>query len=189
MGATEMIKSQAVKFSRARGALLSVVVFTLVNLLIEVFGLEFYFLYSAFFPQLVYVMLADFNFAVLGFVLALGITAIYFVCWILSKKRRVFILIAMIIFLMDTLARLGLAALIVFDGGMDIWFIVELVFCAWILISLIGGTVAWSKLRSATPEQFSAAEGEVAKAEETEAVRSVLNTGNSDSDDVPPATE
>jgi len=185
-----MIEKQAVKFTRSRSALLTVVAFTTINLFLELFEAGIYFLYSAFFPQIVYLVLGyGYNLFGLGVVLALAITSIYLVCWALSGRRRVFILVAMILFALDTLGRIVFVVLfVVLESDIDIWMAVEFVFCVWILISLIGGTIAWAKLRRVTPDELSAIQQGVVQAEETEAVRSVFGTGTSDQDDDLPPT-
>jgi len=182
-----MIKKQAVKFVQSRSALLTVFALTVLNLLLEVFEVGFYFLYSAFVPQIIYLLLIrDLGPFDLGLVLALAVTSIYLVCWALSKGRRVFILVAMILFALDTAARLVFFFLYVWDWGVDIWIMIELAFSAMILFSLIGGTIAWAKLRNVTSDELHAVQEEVTQAEQTDAVRSVLKSTPDQGDNSPP---
>ena len=166
------LKKQAVKFDRARGALLAVAALTVVNLILEAFGAAFYLLYSAFFPRAVLILVADGTGSfLLGFILAILLTGVYLVCWALSKRYRFFVLIGMILFSFDTLFLFLIA---ISDGYFDTYFLIDLVICALVLYSLISGTIAWSKLRRFSPEELMAIQEKLQEEKEQEETESAL---------------
>ena len=168
----EMIKKQAVTFSRSRGVLLAVVAFTVINLLLETFGADFYLLYSASVPQFVLLIADEIGIYGFGLVLALIITAVYLVCWALSKRWRIFILIALILFSLDTLFLL----LLVIDAENFSLFLIDLAFCVWILFSLARGSIAWFKLRRVSPDEILALQDEISQAAQTYETDTALNS-------------
>jgi len=183
-----LIKKQAVKFNQARGALLSVCVLTAINLVLMALDSGFTFIYSASVPQLVYIFIAYGTGNVgLGMAVAMAMTAVYVVCWGLSKRWRAFMLVALILFSIDTLLLL-LFSLLAFLGG-DVMLLVQIAFAIWITIKLIGGTVAWAKLRHVSPEELMAAEQAVSQAEEKQEAQTALNEimpASAPRDDAPP---
>jgi len=168
-----MLKKYAVKFNRARGVLLAVVAFTAINLLLEVIGADFYMLYSASIPQIIFYIVADdFGAPLFGFLLALIFTSSYLVCWALAKRWRVFVLIALIFFLIDTLILFAVAS---FAGDL-VSFLIDIAVCVWIIVSLSIGTHAWAKLINVTPEDVNAALKETSDAEQAGEERSALES-------------
>ncbi|MDR2501657.1 MAG: hypothetical protein LBC78_00190 [Oscillospiraceae bacterium] len=138
------------KFSRARSTLLSVVIFTAVNLIMTALETGYFFLFSATVPLALFAfgqsMFADVGIALPTIVapaLAFGVIALYFICWLLSKRRRVFILVALILFVIDC----ALFAVITFTFGFEIIDTINIAIHVIILCSLISGVVAWTRLR------------------------------------------
>jgi len=166
-----MIKKQAVKFNRARSNLLAVVVLTAVNLLLITFDVNFHFFFSAFVPQVVLIFLEAF-FGSVGVVVAFLSVAIYLVCYALSKRWRVFMLIALILFALDALFMFG--TMLYWGEFAD--FIFNVVFHIWILFYLITGTVAWGKLRRVTPDELQTLQQAVTQDAQTEELNSALDT-------------
>jgi len=177
---TEQIKKQSVIFKRSRGNLLLVVAFTVINLLLMAFGSDFYLLFSATIPSLVYGVAYEIGLGAVGLILALVMVAIYLVCYLLSKKYRVFILVAMILFAVDT----GFFLVLFFNllAYFEFMYIVELAFHAWILFYLITGTAAWAKLRKVTASEMEAAKEAVANEE----AKAALDETKSAIDDIAP---
>jgi len=165
-----MLKIQAVKFNKARNNLLLVVGFTLINLFLIAFDVNLNFLFSAFVPQLLQIIFHG-N-VLIGLIIGLAATSVYLLCYALSKRWRVFILIALILFLADTLIMLGTMFITRMYGE----FLFDILFHAWILFYLITGTAAWIKLRHVTPDELKAIQQEVAQAEQTEELNSALHT-------------
>jgi len=137
------------------------IVFTLINVVLELFESNLYFLFSATLPLLAVALGGDlawefYNnaFLIAGTALAFFGVALYFICWLLSKRIRAFMLVALILFAIDTIALAWLA--IVFIPEFDVFFLIELAFQVWILVSLILGTAAWAKLRRATSDEMDA---------------------------------
>jgi len=179
---TEQIKKQSVIFKRARGNLLLVVAFTVINLILMAAGSNFYLLFSATVPGLVYIATW---YSAVGLIAALAITAVYLVCYLLSKKYRVFILVAMILFAVDTAIFLFLLFEIMAAATFEFMFLVELAFHAWILFYLITGTVAWAKLRKVTAGELEAARESI----ENEEAKAALDETKSALDDVAPPSD
>jgi hypothetical protein len=156
MSNNELIK-QAIQFSRARGNLLLVIVFSAVNLILVAMESSLYFPFSAVMPIFLYAVLIQIFFVETLTALVFGFLCIgtYYICWALSKKLRVFILIALIFFVADTLLY-GY----IFLDDVDTGFFIQAAFRVWVLFYLVTGTIAWFKLRGVTQEQISAAENE-----------------------------
>jgi len=168
---SDMLKKQALSFNRARNNLLGMIAFTLINLLLIAFAFDLQFFFSAFVPQILLVFLYDISIGI-GLVVALLALSVYLLCYFLSKKYRVFILIALILFLMDFLLMLGMMFLLNAFGD----FIFNIIFHGWITFYLFTGTVAWVKLKNTTPEQVEAIRQEAEKAEQETELNSALDT-------------
>ena len=144
------IQQQLLKFKGARNNLLLVVIFTTINLFLTAFETGFYFLFSATVPQIIFeigqiIAIDSQNKAFLfgGAIVAFIGIAMYLVCWSLANRFRVAILVALILFSIDTL----LCVFFVFTGPFDIMFLVDIAFHIWVLITLIFGVIAWAKLQ------------------------------------------
>jgi len=174
-----VLKQQAVKFNRARGNLLAVVIFTVINLFAIMLDFNFSFLFSAFVPQILHVILEEMLGGAIGLVVALACTAIYLVCYLLSKRWRAFILVALILFTLDTLALFGFLVI----SGMFGDFLFNILFHAWIMFYLVTGTVAWAKLRRVTPDELKALQQAASAAADAEELDSALNSIAPDSDE------
>jgi len=159
------IKRQLVKFKGARNNLLLVVAFTIINLFLTAFETGYYFLFSAAVPQAFFEIgqgLADDYqnnaFLITGAILAFIGIAIYLVCWSLSKRYRVFILVALILFSIDTL----LCLFFVFGGEFNPFYLLDVACHIWVLYYLITGTIAWAKLRGVNHEDLNNAMNAIA---------------------------
>jgi len=175
MNNTIDVKKYAVNFSRSRANLLAVVGFTIINIFLVLFQADWQFLFSATIPTLLAafgVLLSYEGLGVIGLVigavLALLGTGFYLLFYFLSKKYRVFILIAMVLFAIDTLIFL-VFALAVADAGAFI----DLAFSGWVMYYLIIGTIAWAKLRNVSAEEVEAAHQSVANEEANTALNEI----------------
>jgi len=184
------IIDQAVRFSRARSNLLLVIAFTVVNLILVLANADLFFLFSATVPTIILViamdLAIDFGNSVLlvGVAIAFACVLVYGASWLFSKKKRGFILLALIFFIIDTLAFTGIVVIDMILSG-DIFnfsFIIQVGFVIWILYYLITGTSAWLKLRKYDPMVVDAAskeaEAETAQINEQRAVNEVFADGN-----------
>jgi len=179
------IKEQAVRFNRARSNLLLVIAFTIINIVLAAVDSEVFFLFSATVPSLVLAIARELSFdfgsgfMVAGVFIAFICVAVYFISWLLSKRWRGLILLALIFFIIDTILFAGIVALGAMVSGniFDFSFIVQVAFVIWILFYLITGTVAWAKLRNINPMMIEAAareaEAHAAQAETRDALNNL----------------
>jgi len=151
------IKQQALIFVKARNNLLAVIVFTVINIIFTAFDAGLTFLFSATLPQVVFEIgktvdneIGSSFLIVIGLVLAFIIILVYFVFWILSKRTRVYILVALIFFSIDSLVLLFLILSLEFN----ISYLVEIAFHGWVLYYLIYGVKAWFRLRGVNADVF-----------------------------------
>lgn len=144
------------QYGVARGNLLLVVIFTLINVVLCLLGQDSYFLFSAIVPYFIASIgalwgglyppeyyadleMTEADFLPMGFVIACAavavvIIAVYFVCWLLAKKHVAFMIIPLVLFVIDTVAMPILF-------GISIEWILDYVFHAWVLVSLTIGIV------------------------------------------------
>ena len=172
----EQIKKQAVKFNRGRNNLLLVVILTMANLILIVLDVNLNFPFSAIVPQaiLFFIMDASLSIALTAAIISVSFYLLFF---FLSKRWRVFILVAFIFFALDTLFLLDLMF-----SYRPADFILDILFHGWIHFYLITGTYAWALLRNVKREDFKAIMAENAKEAEQEELDSALDTVASDDD-------
>lgn len=170
------------KYTAARTNLLVVVIFTVVNVLLLATQSNTYFLFSAFIPYILmdagmfycgiypdevymgtpelYVLFDSSVFAAFAVICAVMV-AVYFLCWIFSKKHKIgWLIAALVFFVMDTVGMFLFYG-VSFDAILDIFF------HAWVLYYIINGIVAHYKLMNLPPEEAPAVldEPEVAETE------------------------
>ena len=179
-----MIKKQSITFRRARANLLLVIALTTVNLILAAFQSEFYILFSATIPTIIYGYSLLEGFAAIGLAIALVMVGVYLLCYLMSKKRRIFMLIALIFFAVDTLLFAYILYAAVTFEGFEIGYMIEVAFCGWIMFYLITGTIAWAKLRKVSDEEIEAVRLAVAseenKSEEKAAMDEISSEGEGD---------
>lgn len=101
--------------SRSRGYLLTVIIFTIINLVLLVLEQGTYFLFSASVPYYLTVLSQMMDGAALGqnTTMALIISAVilvgYFLCWLLSARKSVWLTVGMCVFILDTVALIYVA--------------------------------------------------------------------------------
>ncbi|MBR5322400.1 MAG: hypothetical protein IKU48_02495 [Clostridia bacterium] len=142
--------------------ILLVVVFTLINCLLLVAKSDTYYLFTAWVPYLLLYLgmylcgkypaeyyegnIADYNFmnnGMFAFLIgaALLIVLLYLVCWYIARKRKVAGIIG------------GLVLMLIDTGVMLVWcgvsadMIMDIVFHAWIIFSMISGISGYCKLK------------------------------------------
>lgn len=168
------------KYSSACHNILLVVAFTAINIILLVANSNSYFLFSAYIPY----ALVDLGMFLCGmypaeyytefftgmeflpkgvFVVTVAIAVIalvlYGLCWIFAKKFKVgWIIAALVFFSIDTIV------LLLFNGIM-FDFILDYVFHAWVIFSLINGLVAYTKLKKFPADTEGQAEAPVINAE------------------------
>jgi hypothetical protein len=180
------IKQQALIFVKARNNLLAVIVLTVVNIILSAFNASVSFPFSATIPQFVFEVgksleseMENNLFMTVGLVIAFIIIMIYFVFWILSKRKRVFILVALIFFIVDCLLLLYLISSMEFDAS----FFIDIAFHCWILYYLINGVRAWFKMRKVDTDVFNNIMQEIKDNKESSAKTPVSEESNEESDE------
>lgn len=152
----------------SRSNLLLVVAFTVINVVLLITNSNTYFLFSAYIPYAI----ADFGMLFCGkypaeyyvgelagtdflpssafgmFVaIAAVVVCLYLLCWIFSKKNRMgWLIFALVIFVIDTLGMLAFL-------GFDLSNIVDMIFHAWVIVSLVMGIIAAAKLKKLPEEE------------------------------------
>lgn len=137
------------KFSSGRSNLLAMTILTLVNIVLIAVKAEFGFTFSAFVPQIlaafgteIYTETSLSVYIIAGVGLAVFSTAIYFLCYVKSKKNGGWIVASLVLFILDTAALL-LYCLLFFE----ISYLIDVAFHAWVLYYLISGTSAYFNLK------------------------------------------
>lgn len=154
------------KFASARGNLLFVVGFTIINLILLVTNSDTYFLFSAFVPYLItttgmlicgkspadyYEDMGEFEFfgngVFVGFIaVAVILTLLYLLAWFLSKEQKSgWLIFALVFFSIDSLCLFAVT-------GLAIDSIIDIIFHIWVIVSLSGGISACKKLKN-LPEE------------------------------------
>lgn len=155
------------KFKNSRYNLLLVVAFTLINIVLLITDTDTFFLFSAYIPYGVIDLgmlvcgkyPAEFYqqnaiaetldpSAFIGFIIiAAIIVLLYLACWFFSKKVKTgWLVFALIIFAIDAIA-------LIYVFGFESDNIVDIIFHVWVIVSLIMGISAGSKLKKLPPEE------------------------------------
>lgn len=141
------------KLSSARHTLLLVVIFTVINLVLLLCDGQTYFLFSASVPYYltIFGMLMDAGaggsiFTVTALVIAAICLAAYLLCWLLCKKRIGWYVVAMVLFILDTVMLLWMSVSqeILTDN------VIDLLIHGWVLVELVQALRAHKK-RKAMP--------------------------------------
>ena len=138
------------KFEIARRNLLSVVIFSAINVLLVLANTNLSFLFSATFPLFV----AGFGqawtqesgepvFLLVAAAISIVVIGLYLLFYLLTKKRKGAIIGALVLFSLDTLFLVLLVL-----PGFDFSVLINVAFHIWIMYYLITGTRAWSGLKN-----------------------------------------
>lgn len=96
--------------SRSRGFFLTIIIFTIINLVLLVLDRGTYFLFSASIPYYLTGLSLMMDGGVIGqnATIALGVSGVllaaYFLCWLLSARKSVWLTVGIAIFVLDTAA-------------------------------------------------------------------------------------
>lgn len=142
------------RINSGRHTLLLILIMTVVNLLLLLLNSDTYFLFSASIPY--YLTLFGMVFdemlgsihpigllTIIALVISAVILGLYLLCWILGKKRRGWLIAALIFFSVDTVGLIVLSLLVEDYSG-----IVDLVIHVFAVISIASGVRAYSKLKT-----------------------------------------
>ena len=159
------------RYRSSRYNLILVIAFTLVNMVLCLTNANTYFLFSASIPYLLtdlgmflcgkypeefYLQdefngmeLLDTSFLAVMVVIAVVILALYFVCWLLSKKKVGWLIAALVLFGIDTVAMF-------WYFGITKDMIIDIIFHAWVICYLAMGIHSHFKLKNLPEETFAA---------------------------------
>jgi hypothetical protein len=137
------------KYKKARSNLFLVVILSAVNVVLALMNADLTFLFAAIIPSLFIEMgrlfseeLGNQILFYIGVILAFMGVAIYGLCYILSKKYKALILVALILFSIDSLFLLWMIA-----SEFDISSIIGIIFHVWVITCLASGVKAWADLK------------------------------------------
>ena len=143
------------KFNSARSNLALVIVLTLINIALFAFGSDTMMLFSAtvpYFAVIFGVVIGEPVFLAVCIAVAVISIGLYVLCWLLSKKRRGWMVAALVFFIIDSLCMVGFYIL-----AEDISGILDVIIHIWVLYYLIVGVRAGAQLKK-LPEEDGAAE-------------------------------
>ena len=129
------------RYKRARSSLLLMMLFTVINTVQAAMGSLSYFVFSdylayycALFGRAFYEESGLMLYIVVGCAFAALILLPYLLCWIFSKKRRGWLIAALVMFIIDTV-------LVIVDaiGFMEISYLMDIAFHIWLIVELILG--------------------------------------------------
>ena len=145
------------QIASGRSSLLLILIFTVVNVLFVMLDVDRYFLFSASVPYYL-TMLGkgldngfvdgpwDINgtFTITALVISVVILAVYLLCWLLSKKRIGWQTVALVLFIVDTLALVLFTFALYDSPAVNI---MDFIFHIWVIATLIHAIRADSKLK------------------------------------------
>ena len=128
------------RYRRARGSLLAMMIFTVINTVIAATGSYTYYVFSdylayycALYGRAFYEESGGMSaYLVVGCGAAALILVPYLLCWIFSKKRRGWLIAALVLFSIDT-------ALVIWDaiGFMEFSYLLDVVMHIWLIVELV----------------------------------------------------
>ena len=144
------------KIASGRHSLLLILVFTVVNLLMVVLDSGTYFLFSAAVPYYLTMYFKGIDngfvdgpwkengpFTMAALIVSAVILLLFLLCWLLSKKRTAWLMPAVALFVLDTLALVWITFNLLNDPAGNI---VDFVFHFWVIFELIRAIVCDGKL-------------------------------------------
>ena len=189
------------KYNSARVNLLMAVGFTVVNVLLLAFGGGSYFLFSMTVPYVISMfgllfcgmmpdelykeiglegmMFLDEGFFYITLAISVLILALYVVCWFFSKKKSVWLKIALGLFIVDTVAM-------ILYYGIAVDAIMDILFHGYVIWILVSGILAEKKLRN-MPEPEPIVEAEFTELPAEESTESETPVENAPAKEAPEA--
>ncbi len=180
------------KFTAARMNLLAIVVFTLINIFALATNAGSYFLFSASVPYVITLLamlmcgmlppeiyedlegmfFLDESLFYVALVIALLIVALYLVCFFFSKKKPVWLTVALVLFIIDT-------AFMFLYYGFSLDMIFDIAFHGWVIWILVSGVKAEKELRK-MPKPEAAIEADYTELPGEEMVQSNMDNAGSE---------
>lgn len=140
---SEEVSKQWNKYNAARASLLIAAILSAINLLMGITGTNFYFLFSFAIPDVLMIFGDGFAF---GIALAVTFITIFLALWLLSKSNLIAMPIAFALLSADTLIFIILFFFAI-SFEFDVFYLVEMGFRIWLLLSVAGGLIAYFELR------------------------------------------
>lgn len=157
------------KAKSGRHSLLLIIIFTIINLVMVLLDSGTYFLFSASVPYYVTLLFKALENgfssgawvngpATIGaLVFSFVVLTLYFLCWLLSDKHRGWLITALVLFIIDTIAMMVFCRLLYDDPLPNV---VDLVFHMWAIVELFQAIRARKKLQQLPfPKEDPLAEG------------------------------
>ncbi|MDE6111505.1 MAG: hypothetical protein K2F65_06265 [Eubacterium sp.] len=149
------------RVNTAKHAIILVAVLTIVNTILIAVNADLVFTFSAYVPQFVTFIFADMaaemqtkSYLYIGIAIAILVGLIYLALWFGAKKKDGFIIVALVLFGIDS-AVLLYHLVSYFDSS----FIIDVAFHAWVIYDLILGISAYSKLKKMPVEEINMQQG------------------------------
>ena len=139
------------KYNSTRMNLLLVVILTAVNIILYIAGSESMLLFSASVPYYAVIFGSVMPLPILSipcYVIAGICILVYLLSWIFSKKRSGWLVVALVFFIVDTIAMVAL-----YVSAQDFSGILDIVLHAYILYSLFVGVSTGKKLKNMPAEE------------------------------------
>ncbi len=166
-------EQQQQNYNKARSNLLLMIVLTAVNIVLLIAGSDSMLLFSASIPYFAVafpVILEMPELMMAGVIVAVISLLLYLLCWIFSKKRSGWMVVALVLFILDTVAMAFFYILAEEVGGL-----LDVIFHVWVLVYLIQGIISGAKLKKLPPEEETVpeepAEGETAAPRQSSPIR------------------
>ena len=141
----------------ARSSLMLVLILTLVNVGMILANSDMFFLLSAFVPYVLVIYGRSMDAGVFGsntavsLVIAGVIVAVLLLCWLLSKKKPLFMTISAVLLVLDTVALVYFAFVMMDNPTSQI---VNIGLHIFVVYALIQGSIQSSKLKKETEDDF-----------------------------------
>ena len=147
MSTREMIQQ---KYKTARNNLLLMLILTVINIILYLVGSDTMMLFSATVPYFG-VIIGSVSGSQIFFIfcacIAVAILILYLLCWILSKDHYGWMIVALVLFIIDTLAMIGM-----YLGMGEISGILDVVIHVWVLYYLIIGVKYGKQIKNLLEE-------------------------------------
>ncbi|MDE6659071.1 MAG: hypothetical protein K2K01_03010 [Eubacterium sp.] len=144
------------RINTAKTSIILVAVLTIANTILIAVNADMVFTFSAHVPQLVTFMFSEIavemqekSYLYIGIAIAILMSLIYVALWLGAKKKNSFMVVALVLFSIDS-AVLLYDLLLAFDAS----FIIDIAFHAWVIYDLILGISAYSKLKKIPAEEL-----------------------------------
>lgn len=140
------------KYGVARTNLLLMIGLTAINIILAAVGSDYMMLFSATVPYFAAVIgtIPEFGLSLVAcIVTAFVMLAVYFVCWLLSKKHYGWMIAALVLFSLDTLVLVLLYLL-----AMEVSGILDAAIHIWVLYYLIVGVSNGAKLKNLPEDEI-----------------------------------